>query len=113
MILTKAQIQQSISISDEDIEKLSRVKGNVYIMNQNSGNITVDLSVDDCIRGLYDSGMSFRQIMNGVRKGLINHALAEYHTPTLAAKRLKMQRKLIYYHAPVKEKGPDENAQAL
>jgi len=115
MIITKAKIQQSISLSDEDLDRLSRVAGNVYIINSNNGSIATktDFTFAGCVKDLYDSGLSFRDILVGVRKGLIELALQEYKTPTLAAERLGMQRRLIYYHLPPNKKGPDKNAQAV
>ena len=94
---TKAEINQSIRLSDKDIENLSRVDGNVYIFNANSGSVNVKIETTEkklaeAIRELVENQeCGYREVVNIVRRALIEYAFCQTGTVSGAARYLKLK----------------------
>ena len=96
MIKTKAEINQSITLSDCDIEKLSKAQGGVYIFNNNTGsvNVTVETTekkLSEALRELVeDQGCGYLEIVRIIKRALIEYAWLKTGQITLAARFLGM-----------------------
>jgi hypothetical protein len=101
LIKTKAEINQEIKIDDETIEKLQQVKGNVYIVQSNNGSINSSISaasLSDILLEHYERGVGFKELVNQVKKIYISFALQKSINVAEAAKRLKVDRRLLDYY---------------
>jgi transcriptional regulator with PAS, ATPase and Fis domain len=97
-MITKAEIIQTINLDDGDIEKLQHVKGNVYIINSNTGSVNFQQNFTDCISMLLESGQSFQEIVNMVKCTLIQLALGKSKNYSEAGQILGLDRRSVKYH---------------
>jgi len=101
MLKNKAEINQSITIDDEALDKLSHVQGNVYIINSNDGSINTQINasaLSDCLERYYKDGISFKEIVTEVKRLYLSFAVRDSVNYSQAARRIKLDRKAIEYY---------------
>lgn len=96
---TKAEINQSIRLSDRDIENLSHIDGNVYIFNSNTGSVNVRIETTEkklaeaIIELVENQECGYREVVNIVKRALIEYAFSQTGSVTGMAQYLKMPKR--------------------
>ena len=90
MLKTVAQINQAISLDDKTLDALKGVDGNVYIINNNSGNVQTQTNLSDCVMDMYKQGIGLHAMLEKVRHLACQLALSDCKTQYEACKRLNV-----------------------
>jgi hypothetical protein len=91
-------------LSDGDIEKLSKVKGGVYIFNHNSGSVNVKIETTErklaeaLCELVENQGCGFIEIVNIVKRALIEYAWLKTGKITSAARHLGLDGRAFDNH---------------
>ena len=60
---TKAEIVTNLIIDEKTLASLEKVKGNVYIVNQNTGSINLQTNLVDCLANQFKKHKGLDEIL--------------------------------------------------
>ena len=96
MFKTKAEINQIIKIDNDELKTLlEHIDSNVYIINNNSGNIQTQENLSDCLMDLYRQGVGLLGVLERVKHLYISRALTDCKTQKQAALKLGVSTRTI------------------